>query len=55
MSKLKVKELKSTLEKTSVTEPGSPYDLLGRGPRIRRLTTWEPERWEKARDSSAAG
>jgi len=38
-----------------VVETGSPYDILGCGPRIKRLTTWEPERWQQTRDASAAG
>ena len=40
---------------TSAAESGSPYDLVGCGPRIKRLTTWEPERWEQPRDPAAAG
>lgn len=55
MSKAKVKELKSTPVKPSVAESGSPYDILGCGPRLKRLTTWEPERWEQSRDAAAAG
>lgn len=55
MIKAKTKEAKSTLEKTSVAETGSPYDILGCGPRIKRLTTWEPERWEKPKNPLAAG
>lgn len=54
MSKAEAKESKSTLEKTSVAEIGSPYDILGCGPRIKRLTTWEPERWQE-RDPLPAG
>lgn len=38
-----------------MAESGSPHDLLGCGPRIKRLTTWEPERWECERDPAAAG
>jgi len=41
--------------KPSVAESGSPYDILGCGPRLKRLTTWEPERWEQSRDAAAAG
>ena len=56
VSKVKDKEPKSTLVKPSVAESGSPYDYYGCGPRIKRLTTWEPERWEQSRDAlSAAG
>jgi DNA replication protein DnaC len=40
---------------TSVAESGSPYDLLGCGPRLKRLTTWEPERWQQPRDAVRAG
>ncbi|MBA7673595.1 hypothetical protein ES703_81798 [subsurface metagenome] len=54
MSKVKDKELKSTLAKP-IAESGSPYDYYGCGPRIRRLTTWELERWERVRDPLAAG
>lgn len=36
-------------------ESGSPYDLLSYGPRIKRLTTWEPERWQELKDPAAAG
>ena len=42
-------------QKTSVAEIGSPYDILGCGPRLKRLTTWEPERWEKPKNPFAAG
>ncbi|GAJ01177.1 unnamed protein product, partial [marine sediment metagenome] len=56
MSKVKDKEPKSAPVKPSVAESGSPYDYYGQGPRIKRLTTWEPERWEQSRDAlSAAG
>jgi len=55
VSKSKVKEPKSALVKPSVAESGSPYDYYGRGPRIKRLTTWEPERWQQTRDPLAAG
>lgn len=55
MSKTKAKEPKSALVKTSRAEIGSPYDLLGCGPRVKRLTTWEPERWSQERDLVAAG
>jgi len=55
VKKLKTKEAKSTQEKTSIAESGSPYDILGCGPRLKRLTTWEPERWEKAKNPLAAG
>ncbi len=40
---------------TSVAEAGSPYDYYGCGPCLKRLTTWEPERWEKLEDPAAAG
>ncbi len=53
MNKLKVKESKDTPAKP-IAEGGSPYDILGCGPRIKRLTTWEPERWERPRDPSIA-
>ena len=52
---LKTKEAKSIQDKTSVAESGSPYDILGCGPRLKRLTTWEPERWERERDPAVAG
>lgn len=54
MSKQKVREAKSTREKP-IAESGSPFALLGRGPRIKRLTTWEPERWSNSRDPTQAG
>lgn len=38
-----------------VAEPGSPYDYCGCGPRIKRLTTWEPERWRSVPDPRIAG
>lgn len=53
MSKVKAKG-KSTPVKL-IADPGSPYDCYGFGPRIKRLTTWEPERWERERDPVAAG
>ena len=53
MSEVKVKESKPTPVKT-IAESGSPYDILGLGPRIKRLTTWEPERWQE-RDPLTAG
>jgi len=40
---------------TSAAESGSPYDLLGCGPRLKRLTTWEPERWERLKNPLPAG
>jgi chromosomal replication initiation ATPase DnaA len=55
VKKLKTKEAKSAQEKTLVAETGSPYDMLGCGPRLKRLTTWEPERWEKPKNPLAAG
>lgn len=56
MSKTKGKELPvRDRHQTSVAESGSPYDLLGCGPRLKRLTTWEPERWEKPKNPMAAG
>lgn len=55
MNKLKVKESKGQGHpRTSGVENGSPYAIVGRGPRIKRLTTWEPQRWQ-ARDPSVAG
>lgn len=55
MNKVKVKESKAQDQPQTSLESGSPYDLLGYGPRIKRLTTWEPERWEKLKDPAAAG
>lgn len=40
---------------TSVAEPGSPYDYYGYGPRLKRLTTWEPDRWKGPKDPLRAG
>jgi len=54
VSRVKAKEPKSTPAKP-IAESGSPYDLLGCGPRLKRLTTWEPERWQRQREPSAAG
>ena len=54
MVKAEAKESKPTLEKTSVIEAGSPYAYYGVGPRIKRLTTWDPERWRE-RDPEPAG
>ena len=51
-----VKELKEQGElRTSGGERGSPYSILGCGPRIRRLSTWEPERWNHRRNPEGAG
>lgn len=36
-------------------ESGSPYAILGCGPRIERYTTWEPERWKEPRSPRHAG
>ena len=55
MSNVKVKESKPDQLQISPAESGSPYDLLGYGPRIKRLTTWEPERWEQVKDPMNAG
>lgn len=55
MSKLKVKESKQDQPRISVAESGSPYDYYGCGPRIKRLTTWEPERWEQPKNSMNVG
>ena len=38
-----------------MAESGSPYAILGCGPRIKRLTTWEPQRWQEPRDPHSAG
>jgi DNA replication protein DnaC len=38
-----------------LAEAGSPYDCCGCGPRLKRLTTWEPERWQNLRDPRSAG
>jgi DNA replication protein DnaC len=54
VSTVKVKESKRDRPRTSV-EDGSPYSILGYGPRIKRLTTWEPERWKQPRDPRHAG
>jgi len=43
----KVKESKATPVKPTVAEVGSPYAYYGVGPRLKRLTTWEPERWRE--------
>lgn len=40
---------------TSVAEAGSPYDYYGCGPCLKRLTTWEPERWEMPKNPLTAG
>jgi DNA replication protein DnaC len=37
-----------------IAESGSPYEFYGVGPRLERLTTWEPERWRE-RDPLIAG
>lgn len=56
MSEVKAKESKAQDQpQTLVAESGSPYDYYGCGPRIKRLTTWEPERWEQAKDALRAG
>ena len=54
--KEKVRESKvQERPQTSVAESGSPYDLLDCGPRLKRLTTWEPERWERLKNPLPAG
>ena len=54
--KVKVEESKAQGQpQTSVAEPGSPYDYFGCGPRLKRLTTWEPERWERLKNPLTAG
>lgn len=55
MGSVKVKESRPDRPRISVAESGSPYDLLGYGPRLKRLTTWEPERWEQPKDPAKAG
>lgn len=50
-----MKELKVQDQPQTIGENGSPYSLLGCGPRIKRLTTWDPERWQQARSASTAG
>lgn len=35
-------------------EEGSPYDWYEMGPRLKRLTTWEPPRWEKSKATNPA-
>ena len=55
MNKLKVRESKEQDRAQTIAENGSPYSLLGCGPRIKRLTTWEPQRWQKPKNPSAAG
>ena len=53
---IKVKEPKLTPAKPTA-DPGSPYDYCGFGPRTKRMTTWELERWVQVqeRDPRAAG
>jgi len=36
-------------------EDGSPYRWYGCGPRLERMTTWEPARWEAKKDRALAG
>ncbi|MDD5039443.1 MAG: ATP-binding protein [Dehalococcoidales bacterium] len=55
MSKLKVGESQGQDHLRTSGEIGSPYAILGCGPRIKRLTTWEPERWQKPKDPVGAG
>lgn len=54
MSKAKAKESKPTPAQPTVAEVSSPYAYYGVGPRLKRLTTWEPERWCQ-RDPETAG
>jgi DNA replication protein DnaC len=51
--KPKVKEQTSTPPEP-IAESGSSYALWGCGPRIKRLTPWNPERWQPL-DPSIAG
>lgn len=56
MMKAKLKESKvEDQPQTFEGESGSPFSLLGCGPRIKRLTTWELERWQRPKDPSVAG
>jgi len=54
VSKAKAEDPKSTPAKPTVAEVFSPYAYYGVGPRLQRLTTWEPERWQE-RDPAPAG
>ena len=52
----KVPGMPATASNTaSEAEPGSPYDYYGCGPRLKRLSTWDPERWKNLRDPRTAG
>lgn len=53
--KAKVKESKVQDHPLTIGESGSPYALLGYGPRLKRLTTWEPERWKQPQNPLQAG
>ena len=55
LKKLKVKESRVQDQPQTIGESGSPYSVLGCGPRIKRLTTWEPQRWRQERDPAATG
>ena len=54
MAKKQARESQVQDRPQTFAESGSPYDILGCGPRIKRLTTWEPERWQRPRDPSSA-
>lgn len=54
MRKANVKESAPDQAQT-FTESGSPYDLLGYGPRLKRMTTWDPERWQRTPAPESAG
>ncbi len=38
-----------------IAEAGSPYDFYGCGPRLKRLSTWDPARWQNLPDPRIAG
>ncbi|GAH89203.1 unnamed protein product, partial [marine sediment metagenome] len=42
MAKKQARESQVQDRPQTSAESGSPYDILGCGPRIKRLTTWEP-------------
>lgn len=51
----KAGDVDRTATKAAVAEKGSPFDYYGCGPHLKRLTTWEPERWQVTADHLAAG
>jgi chromosomal replication initiation ATPase DnaA len=49
------RQVMAVVSQAPVAESGSPYDYYGCGPRLKRLTTWEPDRWQMPKNPLTAG